>query len=143
VHPAHPCWLEILEHTADTGIQITAPDLPELFSRAAWSMFTVISNPPEIGSTLSRTVAVDSSDLPSLMVRWLSELNYLHTIHRELYSEFEVNLRGETRLEARVRGEPIDLSRHSLHTEIKAVTYHQLHVTQEQNHWRAQVLFDL
>lgn len=132
-----------MEHTADTGIRIRATTLPELFSRAAWGMFSIITESDKIQSQLDRTVSLEAHDLPSLLVLWLSELNYLHTVHHELYASFQIQLDRESRLSARISGEPIDPQRHLVHTEIKAVTYHQLQVTRESGLWIAQVLFDL
>jgi SHS2 domain-containing protein len=143
VPSSHPRWLQIMEHTADTGIRVRAPALPELFARAAWAMFSVITDPGNILLKIDRTVSLEAQDLSSLLVLWLSELNYLHIVHHQLFGAFEVQLDDAFRLHARVRGEAIDPSRHVLHTEIKAVTYHQLQVVQRPTHWAAQVLFDL
>jgi SHS2 domain-containing protein len=49
----------------------------------------------------------------------------------------------ETRLSARLAGERLDYDRHEFETEIKAVTYHQLTVRQENGRWSARVIFDV
>jgi len=36
-----PEWLKFVDHTADAGIAVEAPDLARLFERAAWAMFSV------------------------------------------------------------------------------------------------------
>ena len=33
-----PEWLKFVDHTADAGIAVEAPDLVRLFERAAWGM---------------------------------------------------------------------------------------------------------
>jgi SHS2 domain-containing protein len=50
---------------------------------------------------------------------------------------------SSTHLSALVSGEPIDLARHPIYTEIKAVTYHALGVEQRDGRWMATVIFDL
>ena len=57
-----------------------------------------------------------------------------------LFSVFEVEIYG-TKLEARIKGEKLDASRHHLKTDIKAITYHMLEVNVDTN--TVQVLFDI
>jgi SHS2 domain-containing protein len=47
------------------------------------------------------------------------------------------------RVDGKVEGEALDLKRHHFHTEIKGVTYHELKVWQENDRWRARVIFDV
>jgi SHS2 domain-containing protein len=133
----------VLEHTADTGIIVSAPSLEELFARAAWGMFTVLTDVGTVRPEQEWTVSVTAADPASLLVRWLSELNYLHVTRHDLYCEFAVTRLDDRSLTATVRGEPIDLTRHLVHTEIKAVTYHALRLERSGDLWRAEVLFDL
>ncbi len=138
-----PDWLQALDHTADAGIVVTAPDLKELFARAAWGMFTVITDPGLVRAGAPVRVEVEAPDPAALMVRWLSELNYRHITRHEVYGRFNVLDWSETRLVAEVQGEPIDAARHVIYTEIKAVTFHGLKIEPESGGWRAQVIFDL
>jgi Archease protein family (MTH1598/TM1083) len=39
-----PDWLKFVDHTADAGIAVEAPDLARLFERAACGMFCVITD---------------------------------------------------------------------------------------------------
>jgi SHS2 domain-containing protein len=50
---------------------------------------------------------------------------------------------GEDGLKARVKGEPFQEGVHVIKTEVKAVTYHQIRVNQEEGGWKAQIIFDL
>ena len=76
-------------------------------------------------------------------MRWLSELNYLFFTQREIYKRFRIETITDDRIKARAFGEQIDLDRHEIYTEVKAVTYHQLYIKEIQNGWEAQVIFDL
>jgi SHS2 domain-containing protein len=46
-------------------------------------------------------------------------------------------------LRAVVKGEPFQEGVHVIKTGVKAVTYHQIEVRQENGRWRAQIIFDL
>lgn len=142
-----PDWFREIDHTGDVGIQVTAPTLPQLFERAAAGTFRVLTDPDTVRPTVTETLTVDGRDREALMVRWLSELNYRHTVDRVLYGTFEVESIDDTdegfRLTATARGEPIDPDRHTVYTEIKAVTFHGLDVHRTDDGWAVQVIFDM
>jgi SHS2 domain-containing protein len=86
---------------------------------------------------------VEASGLQALVVRWLSELNYIRSTELRLFCRFEIEELTEERLAATVAGEPIDPRRHTVFTEVKAVTYHGLTVEPCERGWKAQVILDL
>jgi SHS2 domain-containing protein len=138
-----PRWLERLDHTADERVRVTASDQAQLFERAAWAMFDVLTDVPAVEPREELDVRVEADDVEALLVRWLSELNYLHLTGHMLFSRFRVTEVTDRELTARVGGEHIDPARHVVKTEIKAVTFHALRVAQEAGAWTAEVLFDL
>jgi SHS2 domain-containing protein/predicted Zn-ribbon and HTH transcriptional regulator len=138
-----PPWLEPLNHTADAGIIVRADDLASLFSRAAWGMFSLLTDVARVEPRNSEVVRLEGGDREGLLVQWLSELNFRHVTRRELYSRFDVREVNERLVDAQVWGEPIDATRHTVYTEIKAVTFHGLRVEQSTEGWRAQIIFDL
>ncbi|HOW64747.1 MAG TPA: archease [Candidatus Paceibacterota bacterium] len=140
---SEPGWLEVFEHTADVGIQVRGDSPQELFEHAAWGMFRIVTDLESIQPREWQTVEVSGPDWSTLMVYWLSELNFLHVTRHEVYGRFEVDFPETGLLRARIGGEKIDGQRHVIHTEIKAVTYHQLEVVKAGEIWQARVLFDL
>ena len=137
-----PEWLEIVDHTADIGIRVWADDVKMLFERAAWAMFSLLTDMRRVQPRRTWRVSVEASDREALLVRWLSELNLMHQTRGALFSRFEVTECAEKRLRARMQGEAIG-DRHRIHTEIKAVTFHDLAVGRVGDVWRAQVIFDV
>ena len=138
-----PSYTEI-EHTADVGLELTAPDLPSAFERVAAAMFDMISDLDRIGSAWRRDVRVVGrrGDRENLLIRWLSELLFLHESEHVLLSSFDVRSVGPEALEAEVVGERIDRERHALKVEIKAPTYHVLVLQETPSGWRVRVIFD-
>ncbi len=139
----NPPWLEEIEHTADAGFRVVAPDLEQLFERAAFGLFSVITDMSDVRPISKTVVTVSGQDLGALLVQWLSELNFRHITRRQLFCRFDILKLSDVALEAEVFGEPIDLARHRLFTEVKAVTFHGLKVEQTDNGWRAEVILDL
>jgi SHS2 domain-containing protein len=141
--PERPSYKEI-EHTADVGVELEAPDLPSAFGCVAAAMFDLISDLDRIGSGWRRVVRVEGreGDRENLLIRWLAELLFLHESEHVLLSSFDVRSVGPDSVEAEVAGEPIDRERHALKAEIKAPTYHDLTIEETPSGWRVRVIFD-
>ena len=132
-----------IEHTADLGVEIYGHTLEELFQNAGHALFDTIADITTVELKVERIVSVSGDDTESLMFNWLRELLYLFSVHEEIYAEFEIHSLHPTSIEARVRGEQLDLEKHRFATEIKAITYHQFEVSQKNNLWQARVVFDV
>lgn len=129
-----------MEHTADVGIRAYGKSLAELFAHAAEGMFSLIADLKKVKPRGEVEVRLSADDLPTLMVRWLTELLYLHETQRLLLRSFDVRIEG-TSLRATARGEAIDKGRHELKLVVKAVTYHRLRVDPEAG--IAEIIFDI
>ena len=142
-----PDWLEEIDHTGDIGLRVRADTLPQLFERAAVGMFSVLTDLDTVRPTDSTGLSVEGRDREALMVRWLSELNYHHTVHARLFCAFSVETLEATadgfRLSATATGERLAPARHTVHTEIKAITFHGMEIRETADGWTVQVIFDM
>ncbi len=136
-------WLKYIDHTADEGIIVTAPDLETLFERAATGMFTILTDIDSVRKVRQVDIRLEADDLQSLIVKWLSELNFRLQDQGMLFRSFNVKQITSTHLLAQAAGEQIDPDRHDLYTEIKAVTYHELEIEKKNHNWQAKVIFDI
>lgn len=133
---------EIIDHTADVGIRLWRDTREKLFHDAALAMFSIMA--PESVFEAGRVirVRVEGDDDGQLMVNWLSELNFLFQTRQFVPVEILVEMTTNA-LQAMLSGDTVDPQKHSIATEIKAITYHCLEVRKEQDGWKAQVLFDI
>jgi SHS2 domain-containing protein len=138
-----PDWLTSVDHTADTGFVVSAANLKDVFARAAWAMFSAITDLSAVLPVETERLCVEADDREALLVKWLSELNFRHLTQHRLYRAFAILRLSARRLEAEVRGERIDPARHTVYTEIKAVTYHNLRVVKTGRSWKARVILDV
>lgn len=134
---------EILDHTADIGLIVYGDDLNALFENAGEGFFHIITDLRKVKRRIERPITLGAESLERLMVDWLSELLYLYDVENLLFKGFKVNFVGEDGLKATVKGEPFQEGVHVIKTGVKAVTYHQIEVRQENGHWRAQIIIDL
>ena len=134
---------ETIEHTADIGIKVEAPTLPELFANAAYGMFDLLCNAEAVRTEIERTVAVEAADHEELLVNWLGELLFVFDSQKLLFSEFSITSLDSRGLRATVRGEEYSEERHELGYDIKAVTYFGLSIEHKNSFWTASVVFDI
>jgi len=134
---------EFIEHTADLGFKAYGTGLEELFAHAAEAFFETLVELESIKEREERSIEVEADALDDLMVSWLGELLYLYDTEGLLFKGFQVKQIEDNRLAANVRGEILDLARHEIKTEIKAVTYHKLYVKKVGGGWETQVIFDI
>ena len=149
----------LIDHTADCGLQVTGSDIKNLFENAAYAMFDLIA---DIGTGTprghhrpleSKTITVDGSDWPDLMVNWLRELLYFWAGEDRLMITVDITSILEFRLSAGVTFDSFDPHRHEIKKEIKAVTYHRIDVRQtiDSHHedtpdgtaWESTIIFDV
>jgi SHS2 domain-containing protein len=160
-----PYMYEIFEHTADVGIRARAASLDELFADVARGLFSVIvENPAAVRVKEEVTIHVRGDDVEELFHDWLAELLYTFNARRIVLAEFDVRLGdcpnfriskngtvpfdasprpGPLELTATARGESLDISRHTIAVEVKAITWCGLKVEHQPDGWLAEVVVDI
>lgn len=134
---------ETLEHTADVGLKSSGDTLAEAFVNAAKGMFSLIIDPDTISEDDGVEVYVEAEDREALLVEWLNELLYLFEVDHWIFRRFVIEETDDEHfLKGKAFGEELDLGRHQIKIQIKAVTYHMLKVEHD-DHWIAQVIFDV
>lgn len=134
---------ELVDHTADVGIRVWADDIQGLFEEAARALFDIITDLAKVEAHQQREIAVQGAGLEELLVAWLNELLYVHEVEGLLFRDFCVAEIDKDTLKGVAKGEVFDKGRHVIKTEVKAVTYHQLEVYEQDGRWQAQVIFDI
>jgi len=132
---------EILEHKADLKIRAFGKDKKELFENAMIGMQSALR--PKIKDKklkIKKKIKIRSDDLSLLLVDFLSEINYLNEINKEVYNKIKFTKFSDTELDGEISGNKVE--RFGL--IIKGVTYHNLDIYQKgDGSWQATVLFDI
>ena len=134
---------QFIDHTGDDGVVVEGETLEKLFQHAAESFFYVITEPENIEGTVQQSVSLRAPGLEELLVDWLSEFLYLFDTQGLLFGRFDITRLDEKHLEAKAWGEKYNEEKHPIKTTIKAVTFHQLRIENDEGMWRAQIIFDL
>lgn len=146
-----PKDFESLPHTADISIRVYGTTMQELFAHAVIGMFQSVGpqadgchteNDRLVCDTLPCThdVQMQSIDRESLLVDFLSEILYLSDVYNQAYLAADIHELSDTHIKATVHG--VKVTGFQV-VEIKAVTYHDLHITCVDGEWQADIVFDI
>ena len=133
----------LLDHTADLGVEIRGTSLINLFENAGRALLHLIFGTTHAVKSRYEKISVTGDDLADLMVRYLSEILYLFEGEKLVVDSISIKSLSDNRLKGSLRVSPFDPDTHKILAEIKAVTYHQIEVTDRNGIWTARVIFDL
>jgi len=138
---------EFFSHTADLGIRVRAATLEDLFAEAGKGLFAaIVARLESVEPKEKKDVQLEADRLDDLLYDWLSHLLYLFDAYRMVFSDFAIRIRHSEKyaLEGVAMGEPLNLQKHELQFEVKAVTYHRLRVEQVgDGSWEGEFIVDL
>jgi SHS2 domain-containing protein len=127
-----------IEHTADWALRVWAPDFPELLRQAAQGMYMLSRISLADGPRLTREFEFPFTDRETLIVDFLSELLFCGEDENLAFDAFQIELTATTG-KFQVSGAPI-LAQSK---EIKAVTFHDLIVQENENDYAVNIVFDV
>lgn len=134
---------EHFAHGADIGVRGIAPTVAQAFVQAAYALTAVICDPARVAAHERVTVACSAPDYEYLLVDWLNAIVYEMATRHLLFSRFDLTL-SENELTATLWGEAVDVLKHQPAVEVKAATYTELMVAQDEpGHWVAQCVVDV
>ena len=133
----------ILDHPADLGIEAYGQTLAESFEQAALGLISVILDPATVEPFEARAVDLDAVDTEQLLVKWLAEILYLYDGQHFVPVKFSICSISQSHLQASLWGETFSEEKHLTRLDVKAITYHQLLVRQDENGSRVRVFLDI
>ena len=118
---------EFVEHTADLTFKAYGRDLNQLFENAAEALESTLIMLESVALSATTIIQMSSNSCEDLLYDWLAELLVTFEVNRFAVKKCIVNITGLS-LSAVCWGERIDPNKHTLNTEVKAVTYHNLQI---------------
>ena len=130
---------------ADVAFTAEADSLPALLEVCGEATFAVMTDTKLIKPKDRHTITVQADALEDLLFDWLSELIFLKDSEEFVAGRFRVRCpdKPSFHLQALVEGEPIDRRRHEMNVDVKAATYHEMDIHQEEGRWFAKVVLDV
>ena len=116
--------------------------MEEAFENAAKGLNNTMIDLKTVKPNKEIQIFAKGHDLYSLLFDWLDKVMLLLVADGFVMSEFSVKINGFS-LEGIAKAEKLNLDRHSYKVEIKAVTYHDMQITQETGRATVRFLLDL
>jgi len=134
---------EVLPHTADTRLKVTADTLNGLFQTALEGMNSKLKNAfKETESTgeFNKKIVIKSLDESMLLIDFLSEVLTLSHKNKACYKITGFEILDSTKLTAVIEGTRV----FGFDEDIKAVTYNETKIIKnELNHYETIIVFDI
>jgi SHS2 domain-containing protein len=131
--------------TADVAYKIYGKNLSELFKNAALAVEQTMVDLATLAPLQNLEFRVKNLELEDLLLDFLNHLIFLKDARQLVFSKFDLHLKKEDyfQLEGMMKGEKIDIRRHNLRTDVKAVTYHNLQIKKERGFYTAIIVLDI
>jgi SHS2 domain-containing protein len=141
--PEPPPSFREIEHTADLAVEMTGATFPALLAVSGEALFSLIADPENIEMRDEIPVSATGDGPEELLHAWLCEVLARFNIDGFIGKNCAIDQITADRVDGRIRGEKLDLTRHGFRTEIKGVTYHDFRVWQQDGLWHARIIFDV
>ncbi len=138
---------EILEHPAELRIRVYGRTIEKLFENAALAMAQISSHNTKLrkinaNDAKQEKIKVESIDINSLLVDFLSEILAKSQINKAVYLVSSIKYGKKAKLEAELISFPIE----RFDEDIKAVTYEDLDIKKvdpPDGGWQTDLVFDI
>jgi SHS2 domain-containing protein len=132
---------------ADVAFDVTGTGLEEVFMAAAEALLDVmVAERQTVEDKLRQVVSIEAESTEMLLFDFLQELIFLKDRDQILLAAQRIEIDQHPHrcgLTAIMVGEPMDVTRHDLIVDVKAVTMHQFSLLKNPSGWCARIVLDI
>jgi SHS2 domain-containing protein len=135
-----------IEHMTDAVVEAYGTTLEEAFENSARGLVNTMFNLKKVTPNMIINMEVKGFDLKNLFYNWLEKVLLYLIVDKVVLSTFKVNITRGTDdyfLSCSSKGESFNIEKHGYKVEIKAVTYHEMEITEQKNKFSIRFLLDL
>lgn len=136
---------------ADVAFEATGKTLPALFKSAALATTNVmVKDLKAIKQRVKKNIEVEADNIELLLFNFLQEIIYYKDAELLLFSKYDVKITEDKKnkkekkfiLNCTAFGEKLNMKKHTLMVDVKAVTLHMFSVRKNKD-WNARVILDI
>ena len=121
-----------MDHATDAFVEVTAKDLKEAFAVTADAVINITLDQEKVEEKEQKEFSASGKDLRYLLFSWLEEITFVlitegFAIRR---IEFDMLENDGYTIKAKAYGEPLDFEKHNFKVEIKAPTFYEMKIEQ-------------
>ena len=124
---------KFLDHSTDAIIEINAKNLKEAFSVAADAVINLTLDQHKVEENESKEFVAQGKDLYYLLFSWLEEIPFILITEGFAIKRIEFNIEKNDvyKINAKAFGEQLNLKKHNFKVEIKAPTFYDMVIKNE------------
>jgi len=124
---------KFLDHATDAIIEVTAKDLKEAFAVAADAEINLTLDQDKVEEKEERKFSAKGKDLRYLLFSWLEEIPFLLITEGFAIKrlEFDIEKNNGYIIDAVAYGETLDVKKHNFKIEIKAPTFYDMEIRED------------
>ena len=124
---------KFLDHATDAIIEVMAKDLHEAFSVTADAVINLTLDQDKVEEKGQKEFSAQGKDLRYLLFSWLEEIPFLLITEGFAIKriEFDIIQNQDYKINAIAYGEPLDFNKHNFKVEIKAPTFYDMKIKQD------------
>lgn len=137
---------EYFDTTADIGIDIKSDNMNHAYINAGLATLNLITDIDKIKPVTTRDVILESEDEYGLLYDWITELLILLDSENFIASEYNINIEPAEQgyiLKGTISGDIYNTDKYNYKTEVKAITYHKMEISQENDLYHVRFIVDL
>ena len=122
-----------LDHATDAIIEVTAKDLKEAFSVTADAVINLTLDQDKVEEKEERIFSANGKDLRYLLFSWIEEITFVLITEGFAIKkiEFDIDQNNGYKINAKAFGELLDFKKHNFKVEIKAPTFYEMEINEE------------
>ena len=124
---------KFLDHATDAIIEVTAKDLKEAFSVTAEAVINLTLDQNKVEEKEQKEFSANGKDLRYLLFSWIEEITFVLITEGFAIKKIDFNIEENDgyRITAKAYGEPLDFHKHNFKVEIKAPTFYDMEIRQD------------
>jgi SHS2 domain-containing protein len=121
-----------LDHATDAFIEVTAKNLKEAFSVTADAVINITLDQDKVEEKEQKEFSAQGKDLRYLLFSWLEEITFVLITEGFAIKriEFDILENEGYFIQAKAFGEPLEFTKHNFKVEIKAPTFYEMKIEQ-------------
>jgi SHS2 domain-containing protein len=132
---------------ADVAFEASGKTIEELFESAGNALTnTMVKKLKTVELKEEKNFELKADSEEKLLHGFLQELIYYKDANLLLFREYKINISKEGEsyiLRARLKGEQLDMKKHELLVDVKAVSWHMFKIEKSKSGWNAFVILDV
>ncbi len=132
---------------ADVAFEATGKTIEELFESSALAVTnTMVKDLKSVKQKVTKKIKVKADNVEMLLFNFLQEIIFYKDAELLLFNKFDSTIASQNKkweLKANAYGEKLDMKKHELLADVKAVSLHNFKVEKTKTGWKADVILDV